>query len=68
MEEDLGPVLLVSWTKVIIKNDNWGHSYLIVRGETSADRQDGGMESPGAGRNPCNKRRGLSPGEGQSNT
>ena len=33
MEKDLGPVLLVSWTEVMIKRDSWGHSYLIVRGE-----------------------------------
>ena len=33
MEEDFGPVLLVSWTEVMIKRDSWGHSYLIVRGE-----------------------------------
>ena len=33
MEEDLGPILLVSGAEVMIKRDSWGHSYLIVRGE-----------------------------------
>ena len=33
MEEDLGPILLVSRAEVMIKRDSWGHSYLIVRGE-----------------------------------
>ena len=33
MEEDLGPILLVSRAEVMIKTDSWGHSYLIVRGE-----------------------------------
>ena len=28
MEEDLGPVLLVSWTEVMIKRDSWGNLYL----------------------------------------
>ena len=32
MEEDLGPILLVSRAEVMIKRDSWGHSYLIVRG------------------------------------
>ena len=29
MEEDLGPILLVSSAEVMIKRDSWGHSYLI---------------------------------------
>ena len=33
MEEDLGPILLVSRAEVMIERDSWGHSYLIVRGE-----------------------------------
>lgn len=33
MEEDLGPILLVSRAEVMIKRDSRGHSYLIVRGE-----------------------------------
>ena len=33
MEEDLGPILLVSRAEVMIKRDSWGHSYLIVGGE-----------------------------------
>ena len=33
MEEDLGPILLVSRAEVMIKRDSWGHSYLIVRCE-----------------------------------
>jgi len=33
MEEDLGPILLVSGAEVMIERDSWGHSYLIVRGE-----------------------------------
>ena len=33
MEQDFGPVLLVSRTKVMIKRDKWGHSYFVVRGE-----------------------------------
>ena len=28
-----GPILLVSRTKVMIKRDNWGNPYFIVRGE-----------------------------------
>ena len=33
MEEDLGPIVLVSRAEVNIKRDSWGHSYLIVTGE-----------------------------------
>jgi hypothetical protein len=33
MEYDFGPISLVSRTKVMIKRDNWGHPYFVVRGE-----------------------------------
>ena len=33
IEEDLGSILLVSGTEVMIKRDSWGHSYFVVRGD-----------------------------------
>lgn len=40
MEEDLGPILLVSRAEVMIKRDSWGHSYSIVRGEILGFMED----------------------------
>ena len=33
MESDFGLILLVSETEVMIKMDNWGHPYFVVRGK-----------------------------------
>ena len=54
MEDDLSPVLLVSWTEVMIKRDSWGYSYLIVRGEILGFMKDERLLASGSGVTPYN--------------
>ena len=49
MEDDLSPVLLVSWTEVMIKRDSWGYLYLIVRGEILGFMKDERLLASGSG-------------------